>query len=458
MRNLSFYLSTVGLLVLGLFLVGCGGGGTTAAGTRNVTFYLTDSFRDDYSQAWFSLFKAEVRDTSGNFTTIYNNDSGLLFDALRLSDDQGSRYAVLSRVAIRAGTYDRVRLTLGPDVVVVPKSGTDGQNLLMDDSLPKDGSGRVLVEFNLAPPLSTSIDTTLVIDFNLAEFIVNGNRVIPSFRRGSGDRISDDTRHETSEFRGVVTELTATSFVLQTGTSGNIPVGYGDSTIIIRDSNGARTTLANGQNVQVKGIFLPGAGFLTALRIKVEDNPGGLGEPEASGKITQLNLETNRMVLVDIFNVQGFVPQGSTLNVVWDETTIIRRSGVVVPEAQIANFPFAEVKGTYDAATNTLTAKRITLEDDAGGGNGIEAQAKGRPTEVDLDQNRMVLTELREIQGFIPPMGTVVVRWNDDTLFLRRGDPVDETALNQFPFAEVKGFYDQPNNTLMASRIKLDDD
>ena len=155
--------------------------------------------------------------------------------------------------------------------------------------------------------------------------------------------------------------------------------------------------------------------------------------------------------------MEGFTPQGSAVAVAWSDTTVFRRSGDIVDETWLNTFPFAEVKGTYEAATNTISASRVTLEDGDGRGLG-EPEARGEHISVDLVRNTMVLTNLTVVVGFTPPGAEVNVTWTGSTVFRRSGDLVDETWLSAFAFSEVKGAYDVGTNTLLATRITIEDD
>ncbi|MER3465944.1 MAG: hypothetical protein C4340_01735, partial [Armatimonadota bacterium] len=271
-----------------------------------------------------------------------------------------------------------------------------------------------------------------------------------------GNGIDDSGRHEKLEYNGVVSNLSPTRFTLRPEAGAAFTVAYTADTPVYRSSSGAPTLLTNGARVEVRGNFLPGNNFLTASVIKVEDG-NGTGEAEARGTHTDVNLGANTLTLINLSEVEGFMPQGASVNVVWSDSTIFRRSGVQVTEDALLQWQSSEVKGTYNPATNTLSATRITLEDDAGGGGTGEAEATGNITNVDLNQNRMALTNIFDIEGFQPQGTTVNVTWTDETIFLRSGDPVTEQALLQWPRAEAKGVYDPGTNTIRISRIKLED-
>lgn len=439
--------------------IACGGGGGSTSPTSGVGLFLTDTFRDDYDNVWLTIHKVEYRNqATGAFTTVWESATGITVDAKRLRDSSGERYAFLGLTALPAGTYDQVRLTLGQQTVLVPAGSQSGTAYPFASSLPRDGQGRPTATAALVPPLSVP-STSFVLDIDLANWSLAGGEVTPAFRRGSGNGIDDPGRHEALEYKGVVSNLNSTRFTLTPTASAPFTVAYTADTPIYRSSNGAPTLLTNGARVEVRGNFLPGNSFLTAIVIKVEDG-GGTGEAEARGRHTDVNLGANTLTLTNLTEAEGFVPQGASINVVWTDSTIFRRSGVQVTEAALNQWPFSEVKGNYDHGTNTLTATRITLEDDAGGGSGGgtgEAEATGNITNVDLIQNRMTLTNIFDIEGFQPQGTTVNVTWTEETIFLRSGDPVTDQALPRWPRAEAKGVYDPGTNTIRASRIKLED-
>jgi hypothetical protein len=448
------------LLALGAAILSsaCGGGGS-AAGSGGLRLFLTDTFRDDYDNVFLTLHKIEYRNAeTGQFTSAWSSDAGVVVDAKRLRDLTGERYAFLALASIPAGSYDAVRLTLGADATLV-QAGS-GQVHSFDSSLPRDGTGKPMVLIALNPALSVSGTSNFVLDIDLANWSLNGsNQIVPSFRRGSGNGLDDSGRHEPLEYKGTVSNLTSTRFTLQPLSGASIQVAYTDRTPIYRRSTGAPAILSNGQLVEVRGVFQ--AGILQASVIKIEDNGGGgSGEHEARGRHINVDLGSNTMQLTDLTEIEGFLPRNSTINVTWDSNTFFRRSGVQVDENALTQWQFSEVKGTYDPNTNTLHATRITLEDDGGGGGGGgggEAEATGTITNVNLDANTMTLTNIFNVEGFTPQGTTVNVTWTEETIFRRGGNQVTEQALLQFPRAEAKGVYDPATNTIRASRIKLED-
>lgn len=431
-----------------------GGGGGTAPGT--VDLFLSDAFTDDYDQVWLTVHRVEFRDDTGVFRTVLDSPEGILFDARRLSDASGPRFSFLGTVSVPNGTYDLVRLTLKDEVVLVPSGSTTGETTGLDDSLPRDGLGRPMVEYPLVPALVVNgASGTEVVDFDLINFTLDANDdVIPSLRRGDDTGIEDSDRQELEDFKGTVLGLTATGFTLRPDVGEDLDVSFAPSTPIFRGSDGQSATLANGQTVEVEGVFSVLDQTLEASSIKIED--GAEDEAEAHGALGDVDLVANTLMLSDIFLVQGFTPQGTTVAVTWTDSTVFRRSGDVVDEGWLTSFPFAEAEGVYDAGTNTIAASRITLEDDGGQGLG-EPEARGQHVSVNLAANTMTLTNLTVVTGFTPQGGVVNVTWNAQTVFRRSGDIVDETWLDSFVLSEVKGSYNAGTNTLAATTITIED-
>ena len=449
------------ILALAVSLAACGGGGDGGgvAGSGDVDLFLSDTFADDFDQVWLTLHKAEFHDSVADvFRTVFESADGVLFDARRLGDASGPRFSFLGTATVPNGSYDRVRITLKDEAVLVPAGSTTGETKGLDDSLPRDGSGRPAVEYALAPPLNVAGPSgSLVVDFDLVGFSVDGNDdVVPSLRQGDDIGIESPERHEVEDYKGVVTNLAGNAFTLSPAMGPGISVSFDPATPVVSDSDGQSATLANDQVVEVTGVFPPLDRTLQALSIKLED-AAGPDEPEVHGTPTDLDLVANTLTLADIFMVEGFTPQGSTVAVVWSDSTMFRRSGDIVDETWLNTSPFAEVKGTYEAATNTVSASRITLEDGDGRGLG-EPQARGEHISIDLIGDMMMLTNLTDVVGFTPQGGSVNVRWTGATVFRRSGDLVDETWLNSFAFSEVKGSHDPATNTLLATRITLEDD
>lgn len=449
------------LAILGALLVaacGGGGGGSSVAGS-SYKLYVTDSFRDDYDHVWLTIMKVEFRNSvTSTFSSAFNSSGGVLIDAKTLRDGSGNRFSFLGMGALPDGSYDAVRLTLKNNLSLVPTGSPNATDAVFAPGLPHDSNGNALITYNLTAPIVVPGPNSGTIDIDLANFSISGNEVTPSFKEGpdSGD---DSSRHEHEDYHGRVAELDTISrtFVLNARDGSPFNVSYDNSTIIFNDGGGS-PVLANGQRVEVNGYFLDSGNSFFATVIKIETSSSD-DLPEAKGDIADVDLVANTFVLNNLREVEHFTPEASFANIVWTDTTVFRRSGDVVDETWLSHpgITAAEVKGTYDSATNTITATRVTLEDDNGDDGFGEAECTGTSTTINLGEDTMVLTAVHDIEGFTPPGDSVNVEWDINTVFERSGNTVGEGELLNFPFAEVKGSYNSGTNTIHATRIKLED-
>ncbi|MGC4047183.1 MAG: hypothetical protein QM758_25580 [Armatimonas sp.] len=59
--------------------------------------------------------------------------------------------------------------------------------------------------------LGAGSDTNLIVDFDLANFKVEGGKVIPALREGLPDGLNNPERHERCELQGVISTLDGTA-------------------------------------------------------------------------------------------------------------------------------------------------------------------------------------------------------------------------------------------------------
>ena len=122
-----------------------------------------------------------------------------------------------------------------------------------------------------------------------------------------------------------------------------------------------------------------------------------------------------RSFTIAITESDDFVPTQSTVNVVVTDTTVFRaHRGVILTEAEyfatLGAVSIAEVKGTYNAATNTLTATLVKSESESDGDDDSnEAEAKGRAISIDATAGTFTLSPISEFEGFVPGAASVNV-------------------------------------------------
>ena len=409
-------------------IAGCGGsgGGTPTAGTGRLQAFAADDFRDDHQQIWATIYKVELLDASGAAVTVFDDVVGKSMDLQLLHDNAGPRFAFLSDVAIAVGTYTQVRLTMGPEITRFPVGSTTGIKTPFAASLTRNAAGNVLYTSTLDMPtvIAEGVTSKLVIDFDLPHFVLANGAVTPKVKRGDDSTLSDKSRHHDEDYHGTITGLTGTSpvqsFTLTNG-AWKTEVTVDASTVVFFEKNQSSPALANNLFVEVNGTFDTVTGVLKATKIKIEDRSGGgqnngRGIPEVKGLVSAPSTAT-RSFTIAITESDDFVPTQSTVNVVVTDTTVFRaHRGVILTEAEyfatLGTVSIAEVKGTYNAATNTLTATLVKSESESDSDDDSnEAEAKGKAGLIDATAGTFVLSPVSEYEGFVPglsPLSVVV--------------------------------------------------
>ena len=423
----QYGLGAVIALAAVVLIAGCGGGGgTQSGGTGRLQAFAADDFRDDHQQIWATIYKVELLDASGAAVTVFEDVVGKSMDLQLLHDNAGPRFAFLSDIAIAVGTYTQVRLTMGPEITRFPKGSTNGVKTPFAASLTRDAAGNVLFTSTLETPtvIADGVTSKLVIDFDLPNFVLANGAVTPKVKRGDDSTLSDKSRHHDEDYHGTITGLTGTapvqSFTLTSG-AWKTEVSVDATTVVFYEKSQSSPALANNLFVEVNGTFDTVTGVLKATKIKIEDKSAGgqtngRGIPEVKGLVTSPSTAT-RSFTIAITESDDFVPTQSTVNVVVTDTTVFRaHRGVMLTEAEyfatLGAASIAEVKGTYNAATNTLTATLVKSESESDGDDDSnEAEAKGKAALIDATAGTFVLNPVSEYEGFVPgltPLSVVV--------------------------------------------------
>lgn len=368
----SAFLAVLPLMVA---MVGCGGGGGGTSRAK-VAVYAADSFRDDYSQVWATIYKVELLDASGAAVTVYEDAAGKVLDLASLRDASGPRFAFLGANAVPAGSYVKVRVTTAPTLELFPKGSTTGTAVTVAASVPRDPSGNAVVTVPLrgARRLGET-DDDVVVDFDLANFALSGGKLIPSLLEGERTGLRDKGRHESEDYHGIVSGLSGTApvqtFTLQRGIFSATVTTSADTVIFQRGTGGL--SLAEGQRVEVRGVFDATTRQLVATEIRIKDGTNDdYHRHEVKGAPSAIDATAGTFV-VSALKTEGFRPDRRDVTVKTDGTTVFRgdRGAVLSASAfftALATSPFVEAEGVYDPATATLTAKRVKLEDSRPGG------------------------------------------------------------------------------------------
>ena len=419
-------LATVLALAAVVSIAGCGGGGggTTSGGTGRLQAFAADDFRDDHQQIWATIYKVELLDATGAAVTVFDDAVGKSMDLQQLHDNAGPRFAFLSDVAIAVGTYTQVRLTMGPEITRFPVGSTTGIKTPFAASLTRNAAGNVLYTSTLDMPtvIAEGVTSKLIIDFDLPHFVLANGEVTPKVKRGDDSTLSDKSRHHDEDYHGTISGLSGTapvqSFTLSNG-AWKTEVSVDATTVVFYEKSQSSPALSNNLFVEVNGVFDSVTGVLKATKIKIEDKSSGgqnngRGIPEVKGLVSAPSTAT-RSFTIAVSESDDFVPTQSTVNVVVTDTTVFRaHRGVLLTEAEyfasLGATSIAEVKGTYNAATNTLTATLVKSESESEGeDDSNEAEAKGKAISIDETAGTFSLSPISEYEGFFPGASTLNV-------------------------------------------------
>jgi len=376
MRRLTVFSALMGVVLL----TGCGGGGsgssgtTSSSGSGRATVLLTDSFREDFGHVWATIYHVELVPQSGDPVVLYDNPSGVLIDLKTLRDSTGARYSFLNSTTIPAGTYTGIKVTIGSTMQLFRNGQAVGDPIPVSSTLPVDSSSHPIVSLTFKSPktVTDSSVNNLIVDFDLAHFILKDSKILPVIQEGDGTGLDDPSRHDQGDYLGTVSNLSGTApnlaFTLNRGNGMTITVVTTASTAVFGASS-----LANSSIVEVNGTIDPTTQNLVATQLEVRhvgDPSSESGEahaPRVEGAASSLDATAGTFV-VTLQCARGFVPSATTVNVVTSSTTTFRSdAGATLSPADffaaVATTSNVEAEGTYDATSNTLTATAVKIDD-----------------------------------------------------------------------------------------------
>jgi hypothetical protein len=364
-----------GLLSLSV-LIGCGGGsqsGTALITGSRATLLITDSFREDYAHVWATIYHVEVTPQTGTPTVLFDDPTGRLIDLKTLRDISGERFSFLGTAAIPDGTYTGISVTVGKTMELMRNGANVGDPLTVDTTLPVDTNGNPILALTFTTPkVVSSSSINLIVDFDLARFVVRNSNVIPSIKEGDSTNLNRKECHNADGYSGTVSNLSGTApdltFTLTRRSNMTMTVTTTASTAV-----SGTGTLANGSFVEVTGTLDPTAQTLIATALEVPANSPhtteaeGTRTPRAGGTASRIDTTAGTFVLT-IDKARGFMPSQTTVNIVTNSETAFRAdNGTTQTAAEfftaLAATPYVTVDGAYDIATNTLTATRARVVD-----------------------------------------------------------------------------------------------
>ncbi|KAG8526089.1 uncharacterized protein KY384_000081 [Bacidia gigantensis] len=173
--------------------------------------------------------------------------------------------------------------------------------------------------------------------------------------------VVDDHKPQPHGYFGSVTSLAAdgSSFTLTGPRKETLAVTVSSATPITNYSDGSVAILADGENVLVTGTLDTTGKTLAAASIVVDDRKPPTQLQLAAGTI--LSLEAKNETFLLTVAKANFKPTGITINVVTTATTAYGGPKGKLMFADLKAGAKVQIAGTFDAASQTLTATRIEI-------------------------------------------------------------------------------------------------
>ena len=278
------FIGVTGVLLCAFALSGCGGSGGSssgvASGTGRAAVLLTDGPREDYAHIWATIYHVELIPQTGAPVVLYDNTAGTQIDLRTLYDSSGQRFSFLGSAAIPAGVYTAINVTIAPTLQLFANGATTGTAFPVDSSVTKNSAGNAVITDTFHSPKTLGATTSnLIVDFNLAHFIIRDSKVIPVVEDGGGNGLNDPNRHNKNDYRGVISNLTGTApaltFTLTTGGATISSAGTSTTTSTVTVVTSASTAiygpgvLTNGDRVAVSGTLDTTTQNLVATQIEI---------------------------------------------------------------------------------------------------------------------------------------------------------------------------------------------
>jgi hypothetical protein len=402
-------MALLGLLVFLAILVGCGGGGgSTATDTsQQVAFFVTDDLNTGYDHVWVTFHEVELEFVGGGSTKVFRSDVGVQVDLRALNTGTGNLFQFLGSANLPTQPVNKVKFQVAQTATLFTTGSTTGTVAQFPTPIATP-AGRANLVYTPTTPITTTPGGTITIDFDLANWIVAGGIISPAFLTFTGSGPEDPTKQIGEDFHGVVSELSGTqpnqAMILTTASGQVMKVVTNSSTVILNSNGSPSPVLANGKRVEVRGSFIVAERALRATVIKVED-ASTEDEDKVKGPVQNINTPVNQFEVKSVF-VRGFVPASLWVKVQTNSTTrFFNRLGTLMSAGEFYTAlagGSAEVEGSYDPVTNTLTALKAKLEGAAGAGDYQEA--KGPVVAEDAVAGTLAIT-LNEWSGFAGTLG-----------------------------------------------------
>lgn len=449
-------------LTLLLVAIGCGGGGVSGGGggsTGSGAIFMTDNL-DSHDHVWVTIKKVVLTGAGGD-ATVFNDATGKTVDLRTLRDGSGERYSFLASTP--AGSFTRVAVTLDKTVTLFGSGSSTG---LVRQFAGNDGTN-VVMTLTFGAPRSFGTGSGFALDFSLSDWTDNGTTVsgAPFLKEGSGSGLHDNSRHEREDYEGTIQNLSGSApdqtFTLTNGVR-SVAVITSASTIVFNSNGNPSPALANGKRVEVRGSFSLTQNAIIADVVKIEDANHGQGEAEVKGNASNIDANAGTLT-VDATRTHHFQPNQSTVDVVTTQSTVyFSHGGLSLTKAEffaaLANGQEVEAEGTYDSGTNTLTARKLKLEDGEGE-HGHEAEIKGPVSSLNAQAQTFDVNAIQWEGITLGSNHLIHVTVTGDTRYEHDNMTAQQffAALSNGSFLEVEGFFDAETNTLVAKKMQFED-
>ncbi len=447
------------VLAFAAMSMGCGGGGASATGAvRSTGLFVTDSLNTSFDHVWVTIEKVTFDGTKGA-VVAYDNPAGAVVDLKTLRDASGAKFSMLGTLALPADTYGDVKVVLDKTLTLVPTGSTTGVTRTFAGF--DAATGTMTLTFNFSPPKAITAD--FAIDFDLANWVDDGTSVTAVIKEADPSGIGTSDRNVPDDYRGVLSGLGGTipnqTFTFTSHEGFIVSVATSATTSIFNSDGSLNPALAEGQHIVLRGILDPTTHTFDAASIMILI--GNPSETHASGAPSAGNATAGTFTLA-VSDVEGFVPTGVNITVQTTSTTKFFNSagtsiGLTDFFTSLATAMNVHVNGSFDAASQTMTALSIRLE---GGSDSNEAEVQGAVSNGNGASQTfdIVATEFEGCN--VAPGATIHALVTGTTQLIGP----DRSALSNDAFflalaaatgAEVEGAYDSTSQTLTASRVQL---
>lgn len=360
---------------LTLLLQGCGGGGHVllghGSGRATLTLFATDNFSQDYTAVWVRIYQIDLIDMQGQIVTVYTSSDGEVMNLSALSDGQ-PLYRHLGSVQVPVNTYSLANVILGEELKVVPAGSTTAQSVFFDSGF-QVSQGRTRIPVRMANPIVVSHTNYFTLDFDLSQWQMSNDTVIPLVVTGTNEGLLDPDRHTSGIAKGFISCLTGTlgsrHFLLTFGDGRTISVTTDPSTVVYHADGTGNPVLANRQLVEITGTYDPLTRSLPADEIQIDDFSTDQTVVGSVEWVTLYAMKINARFL------SGLFPYPNEIDVrITNETKTYIDGGLEVDLDEFVAYqntatnssPMVKIEGQYDEGTRTLIATWIRAKGPGG--------------------------------------------------------------------------------------------